>query len=82
MAQAIAAGAIDIGDGAGTEMAFIAKGAPMLAVCESTAPAPFLGVGVPWDLPVRSLEELKARSLASLTPVRSATGPATSWRVR
>jgi NitT/TauT family transport system substrate-binding protein len=61
MAQAMAAGAIDIGDGAGTEMAFIAKGAPMIAVCESTAPAPFLGVGVPWDSPIRSLAELKGK---------------------
>ena len=57
MAQAMAAGAIDIGDGAGTEMAFVAKGAPMIAVCESTAPAPFLGVGVPWDSPIKSLAE-------------------------
>ena len=48
MVQGLAAGSIDIGDGAGTEMAFIAKGAPMLAVCQRTGPAPFLGVGVPW----------------------------------
>jgi len=61
MAQAMAAGAIDIGDGAGTEMAFIAKGAPMIAVCESTAPAPFLGVGVPWDSPIKTLAELKGK---------------------
>src|SRR4029077_11756974 len=44
MVQGLAAGSIDIGDGAGTEMAFIAKGAPMLAVCQSTGPAPFLGI--------------------------------------
>src|ERR1700742_2224035 len=35
MAQAMAADSIDIGDGAGTEMALVAKGAPMLAVCET-----------------------------------------------
>ncbi len=63
MAQALAAGSLDIGDGAGTEMAFVAKGAPMLAVCESTGPAPFLGVGVPWDSPVRKLEDLKGKSI-------------------
>src|SRR5436309_2203657 len=34
MSQAMAAGSIDIGDGAGTEMALVAKGVPMLAVCE------------------------------------------------
>src|SRR5580704_11310203 len=55
MVQGLAAGSIDIGDGAGTEMAFIAKGAPMLAVCQSTGPAPFLGVGVPWDSPIKKL---------------------------
>src|SRR6476619_5432466 len=43
--QALTAGSIDIGVGAGTEMAFVVKGAPMLAVCASTGPAPFLGVG-------------------------------------
>ena len=47
MAQAMAAGALDIGDGAGTEMALVAKGAPMIGVCESTGPLPFLGIGVP-----------------------------------
>ncbi|HTP90823.1 MAG TPA: ABC transporter substrate-binding protein [Xanthobacteraceae bacterium] len=61
MAQAVAAGSIDVGDGAGTEMAFIAKGAPMLAVCQSTGPAPFLGVGVPWDSPIKKLEDLKGK---------------------
>jgi NitT/TauT family transport system substrate-binding protein len=61
MAQGLAAGSIDIGDGAGTEMAFIAKGAPMLAVCQSTGPAPFLGVGVPWDSPINKLEDLRGK---------------------
>jgi NitT/TauT family transport system substrate-binding protein len=68
MVQALAAGSIDIGDGAGTEMAFVAKGAPMLAVCESTGPAPFLGVGVPWDSPVKTLEDLKGKTLAVSSP--------------
>src|SRR6185437_14758265 len=35
MVQALTAGSIDIGIGAGSEMAFVVKGAPMLAVCES-----------------------------------------------
>jgi NitT/TauT family transport system substrate-binding protein len=61
MVQALTAGSIDIADGAGSEMAFITKGAPMLAVCESTGPAPFLGVGVPWDSPVKTLEDLKGK---------------------
>jgi NitT/TauT family transport system substrate-binding protein len=68
MVQAMAAGAIDIGDGAGSEMAFVAKGAPMLAVCESTAPAPFLGIGVPWDSPIKSLADLKGKIIGVSSP--------------
>jgi ABC-type nitrate/sulfonate/bicarbonate transport system substrate-binding protein len=68
MVQGLAAGAIDIGDGAGTEMAFVAKGAPMLAVCQSTGPAPFLGVGVPWDSPITKLEELKGKTIGVSSP--------------
>src|SRR5580700_43900 len=68
MVQGLAAGSIDIGDGAGTEMAFIAKGAPMLAVCESTGPAPFLGVGVPWDSPVKKLDDLKGKVIGVSSP--------------
>jgi len=68
MAQALAAGSIDIGDGAGTEMAFVAKGAPMLAVCESTGPAPFLGIGVPWDSPIKKLEDLKGKLIGVSSP--------------
>ena len=68
MVQGLVAGAIDIGDGAGTEMAFIQKGAPMLAVCESTGPAPFLGVGVPWDSPVTKLEDLKGKTIGVSSP--------------
>jgi NitT/TauT family transport system substrate-binding protein len=68
MAQAMAAGDIDIGDGAGTEMAFVAKGAPMIAVCESTAPAPFLGIGVPWDSAIKSLADLKGKIIGVSSP--------------
>ena len=68
MAQALAAGSIDIGDGAGTELAFVAKGAPMMAVCESTGPAPFLAVGVPWDSPVKKLEDLKGKIIGVSSP--------------
>src|SRR4029077_16534572 len=59
MVQGLAAGSI--GDGAGTEMAFIDQGAPMLAVCQSTGPAPFLGIGVPWDSPIKKLEDLRGK---------------------
>jgi NitT/TauT family transport system substrate-binding protein len=68
MVQALTAGAIDIGDGAGTEMAFVIKGAPMIAVCESTTTAPFLGVGVPWDSPIKSLADLKGKTIGVSSP--------------
>jgi len=68
MAQALAAGSIDIGDGAGTEMAFVAKGAPMMTICESTAPAPFLGIGVPWDSPIKTLDDLKGKRIGVSSP--------------
>ena len=74
MVQGLAAGSIDIGDGAGTEMAFIAKGAPMLAVCQSTGPAPFLGVGVPWDSPIKKLEDLKGKIIGV-----SSSGSFSDW---
>jgi NitT/TauT family transport system substrate-binding protein len=68
MAQALAAGSIDIGDGAGTELAFVAKGAPMIGVCESAGPAPYLGVGVPWDSPAKKLEDLKGKIIGVSSP--------------
>jgi ABC-type nitrate/sulfonate/bicarbonate transport system substrate-binding protein len=77
MSQAMAAGSIDIGDGAGTEMALVAKGVPMLAVCEVAGPAPFLSVGVPWDSPVRSLAQLRGKKIGVST-----AGSLTEWLTR
>ena len=61
MIQAITAGSIDIGDGAGTQMAFIAKGVPMMAVCENSTTLPYFSFGVPWDSPIKSMEELRGK---------------------
>jgi NitT/TauT family transport system substrate-binding protein len=74
MAQAMTAGALDIGDGAGTEMALVAKGVPMLGVCESAGPFPFLAIGVPWDSPIKSVTELKGKKLGI-----SSAGSLTDW---
>ena len=68
MVQAMTAGALDIADGAGTEMAFVAKGAPMIGVCESATTAPFLGIGLPWDSPVKSLADLKGKVIGVSSP--------------
>ncbi|HLI19838.1 MAG TPA: ABC transporter substrate-binding protein [Stellaceae bacterium] len=59
--QAMAAGAVDIGDDAGTSLAFVAKGAPMIAVCESSSTIPLLAIGVPADSPAKSAKDLKGK---------------------
>jgi NitT/TauT family transport system substrate-binding protein len=74
MAQAMAAGGLDIGVGAGTEMALVAKGVPMIAVCQAAGPIPFLSVGVPWDSPIRSIEHLKGKKIGV-----SSSGSLTDW---
>jgi ABC-type nitrate/sulfonate/bicarbonate transport system substrate-binding protein len=74
LAQAMAAGSIDIGDGAGTEMAFVAKGVPMKAICETAGPVPFLSIGVPWDSPVHKIEDLKGNKIGV-----SRSGSLTYW---
>jgi NitT/TauT family transport system substrate-binding protein len=74
MAQAVAAGSLDIGDGAGTEMALVAKGAPMLAICESAGPAPFVGVGVPWDSPIKTAADLRGKTIGV-----SSSGSFSEW---
>jgi ABC-type nitrate/sulfonate/bicarbonate transport system substrate-binding protein len=77
MAQAMAAGSIDIGDGAGTEMALVAKGVPMIAICESTSTFPFLSIAVPFDSPVKSLKDLKGKKIGI-----SSSGSLTDWLAR
>jgi NitT/TauT family transport system substrate-binding protein len=74
MSTAMAAGSIDIGDGAGTEMALIAKGVPMTAICETAGPIPFIGIGVPWDSPIHSIEQLKGKTIGY-----SSAGSLTDW---
>jgi NitT/TauT family transport system substrate-binding protein len=77
MATAMAARSIDIGDGAGTEMALVAKGVPMTAVCESAGPIPFIGIGVPYDSPIKTLDQLKGKKIGF-----SSAGSLTDWLIR
>jgi NitT/TauT family transport system substrate-binding protein len=74
MMQAMSAGSLDIADGAGTEMAFTAKGVPMLAVCENATSLPWFSIGVPWDSPIRTKEELKGKKVGVST-----AGSLTEW---
>ena len=74
MSQAMTAGSIDVGLGAGTEMALIAKGAPTLAVCDIMSPITIIGIAVPWDSPVRALDQLKGKRIGI-----SSAGSLTDW---
>ena len=74
MTQAMTGGSIDIGVGAGTEMALVAKGAPMLAVCDAAPTVPFIGIAVPYDSPVKSIAELKGKKIGI-----SSAGSFTDW---
>ena len=70
----MAADSIDIGDGAGTEMALVAKGVPMMAICETAGPIPFIGIGVPWDSPIHTIGQLKGTKIGI-----SSAGSLTDW---
>jgi len=74
MTQALVAGSIDIADGAGTEMALVNKGAPMLAVCVSSSTFPFVAIGVPWDSPITSLKQLEGKKIGI-----TSAGSLTDW---
>jgi NitT/TauT family transport system substrate-binding protein len=74
MSQAMTAGSVDIGLGAGTEMALIAKGAPMLAVCDIMSPIPIIGIAVPWNSPIRTADQLKGKRIGI-----SSAGSLTDW---
>jgi NitT/TauT family transport system substrate-binding protein len=74
MVQALTAGSIDIGDGDGTQMVFIAKGVPMKAICEDATTLPYTSIGVPWDSPIQSKEGLKGKKIGV-----SAAGSMTDW---
>jgi len=72
--QALTAGSLDIAVGAGTQMSYIVKGAPMKAVCEDTTTLPYFSVGLPYDSPIRSLDELKGKKIGVST-----NGSLTDW---
>lgn len=72
--QAMIAGDMDIGIGAGPEMAFIAKGSPELAVCNADPAPKFLGIVVPSDSSIKSLDQLKGQRIHV-----ASTGGLTYW---
>jgi len=74
--QAMVAGAIDLSVSGATDMAFIAKGAPELAVAaEVGAPLNF-GLVTPYDSPIRDPADLKGRKIGV-----TSVGSLTQWLV-
>ncbi|HZT52499.1 MAG TPA: ABC transporter substrate-binding protein, partial [Stellaceae bacterium] len=74
MHQAMVAGDIDIGVGAGPELVLIAKGSPELAVCDADPAAAFLGIAVPEGSPIRTIGDLRGKRLSV-----SSIGGLTYW---
>jgi ABC-type nitrate/sulfonate/bicarbonate transport system substrate-binding protein len=72
--QALAAGSIDFGLGSGPAMAFVAKGAPVIAVAAFAGAPRSISVVVADDSPLHSPAELKGKLLAISTP-----GSLTEW---
>lgn len=72
--QAMVAGSVDIGIATGTGMAFTAKGAPVLAVCEYEAKMFPTAIAVPWDSPIHTLDGLRDKQIGVSSP-----GSFTDW---
>ena len=71
--QAFVAGGVDVGVSAGTDMAFIAKGAPEKAIA-SMGNRPMLGVVVAYDSPMKTVDDLKGKKVGVTT-----VGSLTEW---
>jgi len=65
--QALIAGSIDIAIGGGTDMAFIQKGSPALAIAAITASPAFMGFIVGQDASAKSMDDLKGRKIGVTT---------------
>ncbi len=72
--QAMVAGAIDLGLGAGTDIAFLVKGAPEVAVGAIALTPALFGIIVPYDSPIHSLAALKGKRIGIST-----VGSLTQW---
>ncbi|HVA12162.1 MAG TPA: ABC transporter substrate-binding protein, partial [Stellaceae bacterium] len=71
--QAFVAGAVDVAVSAGTDMAFIAKGAPEKAIA-AMGNRPTLGIVVPYDSPAKTVDDLKGKHVGVTT-----VGSLTEW---
>ena len=76
LAQAVAAGAVDIALSGGPDMAYVAKGAPEIAVGTIADTAAFMGISVGRQSTARGIDDLKGKRIG----VTSA-GSTTYWLV-
>lgn len=77
LAQAVAAGAVDIGLSGGPDMAYAAKGAPEIAVGTIADSAAFMGISVGSQSTARSIDDLKGKKLGV-----TSSGSTTFWLVQ
>lgn len=76
IAQAMAAGAVDISLSAGPDMQFVAKGAPEIAVASITSSPAFMGLVVGGDAPPQRVDDLKGKKIGV-----ASNGSLTFWMV-
>ncbi|HLI21056.1 MAG TPA: ABC transporter substrate-binding protein [Stellaceae bacterium] len=76
LAQAMTAGAVDISLSAGPEMAFVAKGAPEVAVGSISSDPGFMGMTVGADAKGDGIDALKGKKIGVTSP-----GSLTMWLV-
>ncbi len=74
--QAMVASAFDIAVGAGTDLAFLVKGAPELAVAAMAGPPLLFGFDVRYDFPGKTADDLKGKQFGIST-----VGSLTQWFV-
>lgn len=63
MHQALAANTIDVAFGSGPQMILTARGAPMMAVAEMAGAPINFAVIVPYDSPIKTLDDLKGKKI-------------------
>jgi ABC-type nitrate/sulfonate/bicarbonate transport system substrate-binding protein len=75
--QALAAESMDLGLGSGPSMAFVVKGAPVIAVAAFAGAPRNIGVVVAADSPIKQVADLKGKLMAIST-----AGSLTEWLVK
>jgi NitT/TauT family transport system substrate-binding protein len=76
LTQALTAGSVDIALSGGSELAFVAKGAPEIAVASIASSPAFMGIDVGPTSTARNLDDLKGKKIGI-----SSQGTLTAWLV-